>query len=218
MQEEGQKASQNYTDTKIRLKQYEDDLKQKQELMQKAYNKQHEMQGRLRALQSLEADFSGFYSGVKEVLLARSAGKVTGIEGAVAELMTVDKKYVKAVETALGGAMQHIVTTSEASARQAIGYLKAQNKGRATFLPMDVIRSRKIQASTLPMITGHAEFVGVADGLVQVEAPYRNIIENLLGNVLVAKTLAGASSIAKAIGYRYRVVTLDGDIVNAGVL
>lgn len=216
LQEEGQKASQNYTDTKIRLKQYEDDLKQKQELMQKAYNKQHEMQGRLRALQSLEADFSGFYSGVKEVLFARSAGKVTGIEGAVAELMTVDKKYVKAVETALGGAMQHIVTTSEASARQAIGYLKAQNKGRATFLPMDVIRSRKIQASTLPMITGHAEFVGVADGLVQVEAPYRNIIENLLGNVLVAKTLAGASSIAKAIGYRYRVVTLDGDIVNAG--
>ena len=211
-----QQATGNYTEAKVNLRKHEDDLKHKQDLMQKAYNKQHEMQGRLKALQSLEADFSGFYSGVKEILLAREAAKITGIEGAVAELMTVDKRYVKAVETALGGAMQHIVTANEADARRAIGYLKAKNKGRATFLPIDVIRSRKIQSSVLQSVNGHPEFIGIADGLVQVDTQYLGIIENLLGNVLVAKTLAGASSIAKSIGYRYRVVTLEGDIVNAG--
>lgn len=211
-----QEATKNHAETQAHLKKHEEDLRNKQELMQKAHNKQHEMQGRLRTLQSLEADFSGFYSGVKEVLLARKAGKVTGVEGAVAELITVDQAFVKAVETALGGAMQHIVTTSEADARKAIGYLKAQNKGRATFLPLDVIRSRKIQASALRSVEKHPEFIGVGDGLIQVDPMYRSIIENLLGNVIVAKTLSGASAIAKVMGYRYRVVTLDGDIVNAG--
>ncbi|SUJ00699.1 chromosome segregation protein SMC [Sporosarcina pasteurii] len=209
-------ASKNYTNDAIELKKHEDDLRSKQELLQKAHNKQHEMQGRLRALQSLEADFSGFYSGVKEVLVAREAGKLVGIEGAVAELITVENDYVKAVETALGGAMQHIVTSSEVNARKAIGYLKTQNKGRATFLPLDVMRSRKIQQSTIQTIAQHPEFVGIADGLIRVEPTYKIIAENLLGNVLVASSLAGASAIAKALNYRYRVVTLDGDIVNAG--
>ncbi|AOV08294.1 chromosome segregation protein SMC [Sporosarcina ureilytica] len=209
-------ASENYKNDAVELKKHEDDLRSKQELLQKAHNKQHEMQGRLRALQSLEADFSGFYSGVKEVLVAREAGKLAGIEGAVAELITVENDYIKAVETALGGAMQHIVTSSEVNARKAIGYLKTQNKGRATFLPLDVMRSRKIQQSTLQTIARHPEFIGIADGLIRVEPNYKIIAENLLGNVLVASSLAGASAIAKALNYRYRVVTLDGDIVNAG--
>ncbi len=211
-----QNATKSYEESAQSLQVQEKDLVEKQQLMQQAHNKQHEMQGRLRALQSLEADFSGFYSGVKEVLLAREAKKLTGIEGAVAELITVEKNYVKAVETALGGAMQHIVTTSESSARDAIGHLKSRNKGRATFLPLDVIRSRKIQSSTLHSIEQHPEFVGVAAELVSVAETYKNIIENLLGNVIVAKTLVGASAIAKVMNYRYRVVTVDGDIVNAG--
>ena len=78
-------------------------------------------------LQSMEADFSGFFSGVKEVLIAKKSGKLTGINGAVAELINVDNAYIKAVETALGGAMQHIVTASESDARKAIGYLRARN-------------------------------------------------------------------------------------------
>lgn len=209
-------ANNNYTNDAKSLKQTEEELRNKQEMLQRAYNKQHEMQGRLRALQSMEADFSGFYSGVKEVLVGRKSGKLTGINGAVAELITVDNNYIKAVETALGGAMQHIVTTSEADARKAIGYLKAQNKGRATFLPLDVMRSRKIQSSALRSAQQHPEFIGTADGLVQVEARYQIITENLLGNVIVATTLAGAGAIAKTLNYRYRVVTVDGDIVNAG--
>lgn len=210
------KANTGYASDAKTLQQVEGELRNKQELLQRAHNKQHEMQGRLRALQSMEEDFSGFYSGVKEVLVGRKSGKLKGINGAVAELITVENNYVKAVETALGGAMQHIVTASEADARKAIGYLKAQNKGRATFLPLDVMRSRKIQASSLRSIEQHPEFIGTADGLVQVEARYQIITEHLLGNVLVAKTLAGASAIAKQLNYRYRVVTVDGDIVNAG--
>lgn len=198
------------------LRKTEEELRVQQELMQKAFNKQHEMQGRLRALESMEADFSGFYTGVKEVLVARKSGRLSGIDGAVAELISVDQDYVKAVETALGGAMQHIVTATESEARKAIGYLKAKNAGRATFLPRDVMKSRKLQPAVLRTVEQHPEFIGTADGLVQTEKAFKIITENLLGNTIVAKTLAGASAIAKELGYRFRIVTIDGDIVNAG--
>lgn len=198
------------------LTEREQDLRNKQELLQQAYNRQHEMSGRIRALESMEADFSGFFSGVKEVLLARKSGKLIGIKGAVAELITVDNDYVKAVETALGGAMQHIVTNSAADARKAIGYLKAKNGGRATFLPLDVMRSRKIQLTALKAVNQHPQFIGTADQLVQTSTAYQIITENLLGNVIVASSLRGASEIAKLLNYRYRIVTIDGDIVNAG--
>lgn len=198
------------------LREKEDNLNSQQELVQKALNKQHEMRGRVHALESMEADFSGFYSGVKGVLVAKKSGALSGIDGAVAELISVDKDYIKAVETALGGAMQHIVTATELEARKAIAYLKAKNAGRATFLPRDVMKSRKIQPSALRAVEQHPEFIGTADRLVQADAAYTIITENLLGNTIVAKTLAGASAIAKALGYRFRVVTIDGDIVNAG--
>ena len=209
-------ATEAYAQNSKALQEVEEESRNKQQLLQQAQNKQHEMQGRMRALESMEADFSGFYSGVKEVLVARKSGKLTGINGAVAELITVENNYIKAVETALGGAMQHIVTTSEADARKAIGYLRSRNAGRATFLPLDVMRSRKIQRSALSSIERHPEFIGTADELVSVEARYNLIKENLLGNVLIASTLAGATEIAKSLNYRYRIVTVDGDIVNAG--
>lgn len=199
-----------------RLATVETALKEKEQLLQTAYNKQHEMQGRLRMLQSLEADFSGFYSGVKEVLQARERGQLQGVEGAVAELVTVERHYVKAVETALGGAMQHIVMSTDGDARQAIQYLKRKNKGRATFLPLNVIRPRTIPAATVAQVSNHPEFVGVLNRLVTTKAKYASIVDNLAGTVIVAKTLAGASDLAKQLQYRFRVVTLEGDIVNAG--
>ena len=101
--------------------------------MQNALNRQHEMHGRVRALESMEADFSGFYSGVKEILVAKKSGKLTGIDGAVAELISVEKEYIKAVETALGGAMQHIVTATEAEARKAIGLFKSEKCRKGNF-------------------------------------------------------------------------------------
>ncbi|MFD1928731.1 chromosome segregation protein SMC [Sporosarcina siberiensis] len=216
VKEQAKETELKYKQTTETVRAAEDELRGKQELLQKAFNRQHEMQGRIRALESMEADFSGFFLGVKEVLVANRDGKLTGINGAVAELINVESAYVKAIETALGGASQNIVTTSEKEARQAIAYLKSKNAGRATFLPRDVMKSRMIQPATLSLAKQHPEFVGTASSLVQTEDEYRDITENLLGNVLVATSLASATEIAKTIGYRYRVVTIDGDIVNAG--
>ena len=194
----------------------EEELATQQQFMQNAMNKQSEMQGRLRALQSLEADFSGFYSGVRAVLIAAKEGRLRGVDGAVAELITVEDPYIKAIETALGGAMQHIVTSTEAEARNAIGYLKQKNAGRATFLPRDVIKPRTFPLASLRIVNQHPEFIGTADQLVKTDPSYSMITENLLGMTVVAKTLSGASAIAKLLGYKFRIVTLDGDVVNAG--
>lgn len=198
------------------LRNSEKQLEETQKMHQQAVNKRYELQGRLRALKSMEADFSGFYSGVKEVLIAKQAGTLQGIEGAVAELISVDKRYMKALETALGGAMQHIITTTEPHARAAIGYLKKKNSGRATFLPLEVMKARFVMKDVLSKINQHPDFIGTADQLVTVQSPYQTVASNLLGATIVAESLSGASEIAKLASYRYRIVTVDGDVVNAG--
>ncbi len=216
LQEKKDKADAAFQRSEKLYREAEEELSIQQQFMNNAMNKQSEMQGRLRALQSLEAEFSGFYSGVRAVLIAAKEGKLRGVDGAVAELITVEDPHIKAIETALGGAMQHMVTSTEAEARNAIGYLKQKNAGRATFLPRDVIRSRKLPIGPLRTVEQHPEFIGTADQLVKTDSAYSTIIENLLGMTIVAKTLAGASAIAKLLGYKFKIVTLDGDIVNAG--
>ncbi|WP_252503632.1 chromosome segregation protein SMC [Sporosarcina sp. Marseille-Q4943] len=216
LQEKKEKAETAFKRSEKLYREAEEELVVQQQFMQNAMNKQSEMQGRLRVLQSLEADFSGFYSGVRAVLIAAKDGRLRGVDGAVAELITVGDSHIKAIETALGGAMQHIVTSTEVEARNAIGYLKQKNAGRATFLPRDVIKSRNLPIASLRIVQQHPEFIGTADQLVQTHSAFSNIIENLLGMTIVAKTLAGASAIAKLLGYKFRIVTLDGDVVNAG--
>ncbi|MGN7386845.1 chromosome segregation protein SMC [Sporosarcina sp. SAFN-015] len=216
LQEKKEEAEAAFKQSETLYREAEEELTTQQQFMQNAMNKQSEMQGRLRVLQSLEADFSGFYSGVKAVLIAAKEGRLRGVDGAVAELITVGDSHIKAIETALGGAMQHIVTSTEAEARNAIGYLKQKNAGRATFLPRDVIKSRKLPIASLRIVEQHPEFVGTADQLVQTDEAFSVITENLLGMTIVARTLAGASAIAKLLGYKFRIVTLDGDVVNAG--
>ena len=193
-----------------------DELESKQSMLYQAYQHQQQLKARKESLEALEADFSGFFQGVKEVLVARENGQLTGITGAVAELIQVKPAYAKALETALGGAMQHIVTESNEDARKAIAYLKNKRSGRATFLPKTVMKSRKIQSDILRNVMNHPAFIQTADELVSFDGSAKTIVENLLGNVIVVKDLQGASQIAKSIQYRYRVVTLDGDIVNAG--
>nr|WP_255723337.1 chromosome segregation protein SMC [Sporosarcina sp. ACRSL] len=216
MREKKEKAEVAFKQSEKLFREAEEELRIQQQFMQNAMNKQSEMQGRLRVLQSLEEDFSGFYSGVRAVLIAAKEGRVRGVDGAVAELITVEDPYIKAIETALGGAMQHIVTSTEMEARNAIGYLKQKNAGRATFLPRDVIKSRKLPVASLRIVEQHPEFIGTADLLVKTDSAFSHITENLLGMTVVAKTLAGASTIAKMLGYKFRIVTLDGDVVNAG--
>lgn len=211
-----QQKLEQYETLQMQFKKVNLSFNDKQEMLYKAYQHQQQLKARKDTLAELEADFSGFFHGVKEVLLARDKGELFGIEGAVAELIQVNGKYSQAIETALGAASQHIVTTNEQNAQQAIRWLKQKRAGRATFLPKTVMKSRKINPSAIQLATEHPAFVQMADALVTFDEDNRSIVENLLGNVIVAAHLEGASQIARLCGFRYRVVTLEGDIVNAG--
>ncbi|QDY44533.1 chromosome segregation protein SMC [Planococcus glaciei] len=188
----------------------------KQSMLFQAYHSQKQLNARVDTLQELEADFSGFFQGVREVLVARDKRQLNGVVGAVAEIIQVEQGFAKAIETALGAASQHIVTETEQHAREAIEFLRNKRAGRSTFLPMSVMKSRKISGQTIASIEKHPSFVKMAYELVGYDAAYGMIIENLLGNVIIASDLKGASAIAKLTMNRYRVVTLDGDVVNAG--
>ncbi|RIX51856.1 chromosome segregation protein SMC [Paenibacillus nanensis] len=169
-------------------------------------------------MKEMQDALDGFMQGVKEVLKAarRSSGGIEGVHGAVAELVRVPQRIEIAVETALGGALQHIVMEDERTARAAIAFLKQRQLGRATFLPLDVIKGRMVPENDKRTAAGVEGFVGVASELVQCDARYQAIVNNLLGNVLLAETLEQANRIASRCSYRYRVVTLEGDVVNAG--
>lgn len=189
---------------------------QKQEkTLYQAYQILQQAKSRKEMLEELEEDYSGFFQGVKEVLKARG-NKLPGIEGAVAELVKVPKEYETALETALGGALQHIVVDTEQNARTAITFLKQNSFGRATFLPLSVIKGRVLSSSQQHSIQNHPSLVGSAVDLVSFDPKYTEVISSLLGNVVITKDLKGANELAKILQYRCRLVTLDGDIVNPG--
>ncbi|NJJ38773.1 chromosome segregation protein SMC [Paenibacillus apii] len=171
---------------------------------------------RHETMKEMQDDFDGFMLGVKEVLKGARKGQLSGVHGAVAELISVPEKLETAVETALGASLQHIVMENEAVSRQAISFLKQRQLGRATFLPLDVIRPRQITGSDRGMIVGADGFVGIGSELVGFDDKYASIVGSLLGNVVIAENLEQANRIAARCQYRYRVVTLEGDVVNAG--
>lgn len=168
-------------------------------------------------MKELQNDFDGFMLGVREVLkAARRPNGLQGVHGAVAELIRVPEELETAIETALGAALQHIVMENEVVSRAAITFLKQRQLGRATFLPLDVIRSRTIHDSDRRIVEGLDGMIGVAADLVKTDKAYANIVGSLLGNVVIAETLEDANRIAAKLQYRYRVVTREGDVVNAG--
>ncbi|MGZ4111860.1 MAG: chromosome segregation protein SMC [Tumebacillaceae bacterium] len=171
---------------------------------------------RYELLRDMEAQYGGYQVGVRNVLQAASKGHLRGICGAVAELMHVPRDYELAIETALGGALQNVVVESEKAGRDAIHYLKQSGGGRATFMPLDVMKGRLLGKSERMAVDGHSGFVGIAAELVSSDAKYRAIVENMLGSVVVAKTIADANALARLLQYRVRIVTLDGDVVNPG--
>lgn len=189
---------------------------QKQETtLYQAYQYMQKAKSRQEMLEEMEEDYSGFYQGVKEILKARGE-KLQGVEGAVAELIQVPKEYETAIETALGGAMQHIIVETEQDGRNAIQYLKKNSFGRATFLPLSVIKGKNIHSNQLQLVQQHPSFVGQAAELIQFDSKYIECLNHLLGNVVIAKDLKGANEIAKHLQYRVRLVTLDGDVVSPG--
>ncbi len=176
----------------------------------------HSARSRLKTLQDLQEDREGFASGPKSVLQAHQKGRLPGIEGAIADLLVVQKDHEIAMETALGGAMQQIVVKTEGDARKAIDYLKKNQLGRATFLPMQTIKGRRLSPHELQMVKSAKGFVGIAADLVTIDSRYRPIFDNLLGSIIIATNLIEASALASVLQHRIRVVTLEGDVVNPG--
>lgn len=202
----------------IRLLEQQKAEQQQLQAWQQSQQQVTRLRSRLESLQELQASHEGFFTGVKAALQARDRGihSLQGIRGAVAELIHVDTAWEVAIETALGNALQHLVVEDEETGRSAIQYLKAKRLGRATFLPMDVIKGRQITAEELQGVRQQTGFVGLASQLVETEPDYRSIIDHLLGRVIVTQNLEQANSLARQLRYRYRVVTVEGDVVNPG--
>lgn len=190
------------------------DYEKKESLLYQAYKFLQQAKSKKEVLESMQEDYSGFFQGVREVLKARN--RLKGIHGATVELLKTNRQYETAIEIALGGASQYIVVDDEKCAREAIGYLKKNAYGRATFLPLTVIKGRTIAKHHLDIVERHPAFVGVASKLVKYDKQYESIIENLLGSVVVAKDLQGANDLANKIHYSLRIVTLEGDVINPG--
>ena len=173
---------------------------------------------RADALQRMNEHFDGYQESIKFVMREYNAGNINGagqIYGPLSSLINVDKQYITAIETALGASLQNIVVENEATAKAAMQALKRANAGRATFYPISAIKSAN-ESDEIKRAKTMAGFVGRADTLVDVDNKYSAIIEWLLLRTLVFDNIDNASSAAKAIGYRVKMVTLDGQVINAG--
>ncbi len=170
------------------------------------------MDSRISMLTEMEKDFDGFSRAVKTVMRESARGNIRGVHGPVANLVKADDECAIAIETALGAAAQNIIVDTQNDGRSAIEMLKRMDAGRATFLPIDTIRGN-VMTDAPERDPG---FVGVAFDLVKFDERYRQIFANLLGRTVIAETLADAVRISKANGNRLRIVTLDGQLINAG--
>ena len=201
---------------KIQLngKKYQDQLAQEQPKMYQLMNQVQQLRARQKSLQEIQENYFGFYQGVRLVLQHKQ--QLSGIIGAVAELIDVPSSFTLAIETALGGAAQHVIVETERDARQAITYLKQQRGGRATFLPLTTIKPRQIPDHILSQAESVDGFLGIASEQVTFPDEIQTVVHNLLGTILLAKDLESANTIAQTIRYQYRVVSLEGDVMNAG--
>ena len=173
---------------------------------------------RVRTLREMEQKLEGYNRSVREVLQACHASPQfgRGIHGALAQLIEVDRKYETAIEISLGGALQNIVTQTEEDAKKAIEFLKKNKLGRATFLPIRSVEGRGFDNQTMARIKQCEGFCGVASELVSYDSVYTGIIRNLLGKVVVIDNLDNGIKMARKFRYSFRIVTLDGDLLNTG--
>ncbi len=173
----------------------------------------YKLEDRHRLLSDMEKNMEGYGGAVKAVMKEAARGALRGIHGPLSQLISVPHDYAVAVETALGAAIQNIVTDNENDAKAAVYFLKNAHAGRATFLPIRAIRGKSLQENGLSDQYG---FVSVAADLISCDNQYREIINAQLGRTVVAEDMDAAVAIAKKYNYRFRIVTLDGQLVNAG--
>ena len=171
-------------------------------------------EARKESQQELEDSYASYYQGVKEILKRKS--HITGIRGPVGELFQVPDQFTLAIDTALGGSIQNIVVDDTEAASKCISILKRNRLGRATFLPLTVIKSRNIPSYLTHELQTVQGFIGIGSDLINYSDEYTSIAENLLGTTIIAETLYAGLEIAKKIDNRYRIVSLEGDVIHAG--
>jgi len=172
---------------------------------------------RHKLLNELEQSYEGYYRSVKSILKKKSSGdeRFKGVCGVVAELINVPKKLETSIEIALGSSLQNIVTEKEADAKIAIEYLKSTKEGRATFLPISTITAKDL-GNVRDKILGEEGVLGIAAELVGFDSMYRNIFFNLLGRIIIVDNINNGLKVFKKYNYVYRIVTLEGEVLNPG--
>ena len=197
----------------LRLNNRNDELKELTEKSNELHLDIEAKRRRVQILTELENSMEGFSHAVKKVVAESEKGILRGVHGPLSKLISVDKKYSVAIETALGNAIQNVVVDTEADAKRAINYLKTNNAGRATFMPISSTTSREFKENGFDDIYG---FVGVASDLVNVDKKYETIIKHLLAGTIVTEDIDSATTLAKKYNYRVKVVSLDGQVINPG--
>ena len=171
------------------------------------------LDSRIHLLSEMEKEYEGFNKAVRLIMQAAEKNALRGVHGPVANLMTTDKRYAVAIEIALGAGMQNVVVDREEDAKSAINFLKQRDGGRATFLPLTAIRGDVLREAGVEREYG---YVGVASQLVQFDQRYTEIFNNLLGRTVVVEDMDCGIAIARKYGSRFRIVTLDGQVLNRG--
>ena len=211
--EEEQRSNANVLEgCRMKLKSREDALSAANERATKLQIDARSMDARINMLSEMEKDFEGYSKAVKTVMRESARGNIRGVHGPVANLVRANGECALAIETALGSAAQNIVVDTQNDGRSAIEMLKRMDAGRATFLPLDAIRG-KVMTNAPERDPG---FVGIAYELVEFDNRYENVFASLLGRTVVAETLADAVRMSKGSGNSLRIVTLDGQLINAG--
>lgn len=186
----------------------------KQEQVKEASALYQQALAKQKSLRALQQNYSGYYNGVKAVLKERH--RLPGIVGAVAECLHVDERYATAFDVAVGSAMQHIIVEDEAAGKAGIQYLKQQRQGRATFLPLSVIKPYHLPENVKTTLQGQEGYVGVAMELATFDPKVANVMASLLGTTIIATTLDSANRLSRLVNYKYKVVSLEGDIIRPG--
>ena len=171
------------------------------------------LDSRIHLLSEMEKEYEGFNKAVRLIMQAAEKNALRGIHGPVANLMTTDKRYAVAIEIALGAGMQNVVVDREEDAKSAINFLKQRDGGRATFLPLTALRGDMLREAGVEREFG---YVGVASQLVQYDKKYTEIFNNLLGRTVVVEDMDCGIAMARKYGSRFRIVTLDGQVLNRG--
>lgn len=212
--QEVQKQLELYTQEKDKLNQLQEEQTQAQNTMYACMNETTQIKSRHKSLKEIQESYQGYFQGVKSVLQKRE--ELGGIVGSVAEVIDVDKDHALAIETALSGATQHIIVEDENAAKRAITMLKQNRSGRATLLPLTTIKARQINEVQLDGLKKMPGFIDIGSNLVRYPERVSNILKNLLGLVIVADNLENATQIARTIRFQFKVVSLDGSVMNPG--